>query len=59
MQSAMQAGRIRVLLGTTAKMDVGLNVQSWLKAEIHVDMPQRLDRAISFTRHRNKQRRIS
>ena len=43
MQSAMRAGRIRVLLGTTEKMGVGLNVQTRLKAEIHVDMPQRPD----------------
>ena len=43
MQSAMRAGRIRILLGTTEKMGVGLNVQNRLKAEIHVDMPQRPD----------------
>ena len=43
MQSAMRAGRIRVLLGTTEKLGVGLNVQNRLKAEIHVDMPQRPD----------------
>lgn len=43
MQSAMRAGRIRVLLGTTEKMGVGLNVQNRLKAEIHVDLPQRPD----------------
>ena len=43
MQSAMRAGRIRILLGTTEKMGVGLNVQNRLKAEIHVDLPQRPD----------------
>lgn len=43
LQSAVRAGRVRVVLGTTEKLGVGVNIQTRLKAEIHIDMPQRPD----------------
>lgn len=58
MQSAMRAGRIRILLGTTEKRGVGLNVQNRLKAEIHLDLPQRPYRILCMmqTRWRSSER---
>ena len=43
MQQAMREGRIRVLLGTTDKCGVGLNIQTRLKALFDLDLPQRPD----------------
>jgi N12 class adenine-specific DNA methylase len=43
LQQSMNAGRIRVALGTTEKFGIGVNVQERLKAEIHLDLPQRPD----------------
>jgi hypothetical protein len=43
LQHAMCAGRVRVVLATTEKFGVGVNVQTRLKAEIHMDLPQRPD----------------
>jgi len=43
MKQAMCAGRIRVALSTTEKFGIGVNVQTRLKAEIHMDLPQRPD----------------
>jgi N12 class adenine-specific DNA methylase len=43
LQQAICAGRIRVALGTTEKFGIGVNVQKRLKAEIHMDLPQRPD----------------
>jgi N12 class adenine-specific DNA methylase len=43
LQQAMCAGHIRVALGTTEKFGIGVNVQTRLKAEIHLDLPQRPD----------------
>jgi N12 class adenine-specific DNA methylase len=43
LQSAVRAGRVRFVLGTTEKLGVGVNIQERLKAEIHIDMPQRPD----------------
>lgn len=39
--SDMQAGRVRVLLGSTAKMGAGMNVQKRLVAAHHLDAPWR------------------
>lgn len=39
--AAMNKGQIRVLLGSTAKMGVGMNVQERLKALHHLDSPWR------------------
>jgi N12 class adenine-specific DNA methylase len=43
LKQAMCAGRVRVTLSTTEKFGVGVNVQTRLKAEIHMDLPQRPD----------------
>ena len=43
LQQSMNAGRVRVALGTTEKFGIGVNVQERLKAEIHLDLPQRPD----------------
>jgi len=43
MQQAMRDGRIRVLMGTTDKCGVGLNIQTRLKALFDLDLPQRPD----------------
>lgn len=39
--SDMQAGRVRILLGSTAKMGAGMNVQKRLVAAHHLDAPWR------------------
>ena len=39
--SDMNAGRVRVLLGSTAKMGAGMNVQKRLVAAHHLDAPWR------------------
>jgi hypothetical protein len=39
----MRAGRVRVLLGTTEKCGIGVNIQTRLKALIDLDLPQRPD----------------
>jgi N12 class adenine-specific DNA methylase len=41
--AAVNDGRIRVLLGSTEKMGVGVNVQTRLIAEHHLDIPHRPD----------------
>jgi len=43
LQQAMRAGRVRVLLGTTEKCGIGVNIQTRLKALIDLDLPQRPD----------------
>ena len=37
----MNAGRVRILLGSTAKMGAGMNVQKRLVAAHHLDAPWR------------------
>ena len=39
--SDMNAGRVRILLGSTAKMGAGMNVQKRLVAAHHLDAPWR------------------
>jgi len=39
LQQAMRAGRVRVLLGTTEKCGIGVNIQTRLKALIDLDLP--------------------
>jgi N12 class adenine-specific DNA methylase len=43
LQHAMCNGTVRVTLATTEKFGIGVNVQTRLKAEIHMDLPQRPD----------------
>jgi hypothetical protein len=43
LQQAVRAGRVRVLLGTTEKCGIGVNIQTRLKALIDLDLPQRPD----------------
>lgn len=39
--SDMNAGHVRILLGSTSKMGAGMNVQKWLVAAHHLDAPWR------------------
>jgi N12 class adenine-specific DNA methylase len=43
MQNAVREGKIRVVLGTTERMGIGVNIQTRLKGLLHLDLPQRPD----------------
>jgi N12 class adenine-specific DNA methylase/GGDEF domain-containing protein len=43
LQNAVREGKVRVVLGTTERLGIGVNIQTRLKALLHLDLPQRPD----------------